>query len=102
AATRQLSALSLQLFAHSPPLEHGLPAWWQVPPPQVSVPLQNRPSSHDAVLFVCAHVPAPLHMSSVHGLLSSVHAVPAGLEQSSVAQEPPAVLIPSSRADADR
>src|SRR5262249_18373324 len=64
----------------------GSPAWAaQLPPLQVSAPLQNRPSSQGAVLLGCVQVPAPLHWSLVQPLPSSVHAVPDGAKQLSAA-----------------
>jgi hypothetical protein len=60
----------------------GLPVWLeQLPPLQVSVPLQNRSSLQGAVLFGCVQTPLPLHWSVVHGLLSVAQAVPAGSRQ---------------------
>jgi hypothetical protein len=45
AGLRQESVASVHVVLHS--VVHGLPACpLQVPPPQVSAPLQNRPSSH--------------------------------------------------------
>src|SRR6185369_1378398 len=41
----------------------------------MSGPLQNVPSSHGAVLAVCAQVPVPEQWSSVQSLTSSVHGV---------------------------
>src|SRR5262249_2034337 len=47
---KQLSAASLQVDAHSAPPAHGSPVCaLQLPPLQVSAPLQNKPSSHGAV-----------------------------------------------------
>src|SRR5439155_1380496 len=65
----------------SPSAVHGSPLCAQVPPLQVSVPLQKRPSSQDAVFGVCAQVPAPLQVSSVQTLPSLVQAVPAAVWQ---------------------
>src|SRR5262245_64296149 len=73
AGSRQLSAASLQVSAHSGPPVQGLPTCTQVPPLHVSGPLQKSPSSHGAVLFGCVQAPAPLHWSFVHALPSSVH-----------------------------
>src|SRR5439155_9003342 len=56
----QLSAASLDRSLHSAPPVHGSPLCVHVPPLQVSVPLQTRPSSHDAVLCMCVQAPAPL------------------------------------------
>jgi hypothetical protein len=47
----------------------GAPAWHE-PPPQMSPVVQALPSSHEFVLFVWVQPDAPLHASSVHGLLS--------------------------------
>ena len=85
AATKQLSAASLQELLHSAPPAQGSPAWPQVPPPQVSAPLQKRPSSQGAVLLVWAQVPAPLQKSSVQTLLSVAQAVAVELKQLSAA-----------------
>jgi len=65
-AAKQLSAPSSQLSEQLPSLsgpEHGSPACTeQLPPLQVSAPLQNSPSLHGAVLFGCWHtLDAPLH-----------------------------------------
>jgi hypothetical protein len=55
-ATKQLSPLSLQESAHSPPPLHGLPACMeQEPALQVSAPLQNTPSLQEFVLFETSH-----------------------------------------------
>src|SRR5206468_488404 len=83
---KQLSAASLHVDAHSAPPAHGSPACTpQLPPPQVSAPLQNSPSVQGAVLFGWAQVPAPLHWSLVQPLPSSVHATPTGAKQLSAA-----------------
>src|SRR5262245_64260763 len=77
----------------------GLPACTeQLPPPQVSPPLQNRPSLHGAVLFGCWQTAlAPLQVSLVQTLPSSVHAVPFVLNVQLVVQHEPAVpLLPPS------
>src|SRR5437762_2063833 len=55
----QLLAASLHMSLHWAPPVHGSPLCVQVPPLQVSVPSQKRPSSQDAVFGVCAQVPAP-------------------------------------------
>jgi hypothetical protein len=81
AATKQFPAASLHELLHSAPPAQGSPAWPQAPPLQVSTPLQKTPSSQGAVLFVCRHVPVPLHLSSVQALLSSVQALAAALKQ---------------------
>ena len=58
------------LLQMGPPL-HGLPAWTeQVPPLQVSVPLQYKPSVQDAVLLGLLQPIPTVHMSSVQTLLS--------------------------------
>jgi len=72
-------AASLHELLHSAPPVHGSPLCVQVPPLQVSVPLQKSPSSQEAVFGVCAQVPAPLQASSVQTLPSLVQAVPAGV-----------------------
>ena len=80
--SKQLSAVSLHASAHSEPPVQGSPACTeQLPPEQVSLPLQNRPSLHDAALFVCAQVPDPLHASVVHWFPSDVHGVAASVRQ---------------------
>jgi hypothetical protein len=43
----------------------------------VSVPLQNKPSLHGALLLGCVHAPVPLQTSFVHALPSVAHAFPA-------------------------
>ncbi len=43
----------------------------QVPPPQLSAPLQRTPSSQAAALFVCVQLPAASQPSAVHGSPSS-------------------------------
>lgn len=48
---------------------HTLEPPMQIPPEQVSFEVQASLSSHDAVLFVYAQLPA-LQVSLVHGLLS--------------------------------
>jgi hypothetical protein len=77
----QLSAASLQLSLQFGPVlwpGHGLPAWLeQDPPAQVSLPLQNKPSLHAAVLFVPPHVPAVQVSLDVH-TLPSLQPVPFG------------------------
>src|SRR5207248_2346896 len=77
AGSKQLSAASLQVRAHSGPPAHGSPAWFVQPPApsQVSGPLQNVPSLHDAPSgeLGCVHVPAPSHTSLVHGFPSLAH-----------------------------
>ena len=81
---KQLSVVSLHTAAHSVPPAQGSPAWTlQLPPPQVSAPLQKRPSLQDAVLFGCPQEPDPLHWSFVQPLPSSVQVVPDGAKQSS-------------------
>ena len=45
---------------------------------QLSLPLQKRPSSHEAALLGCEQVPLPSQTSSVQPLLSSVQAVLTG------------------------
>jgi len=61
AGSRQLSAASLHVCAQAGPPAHGSPEWVLHPPPlQWSLPLQKRPSSHGAVLFVCTQAPPPL------------------------------------------
>jgi hypothetical protein len=73
----QLPAASLQLSAQFPSPSgpgQGLPAWLQVPPPHVSVPLQKIPSLHDTVLFVPPHAP-PEHWSLDVHTLPSLHAL---------------------------
>jgi hypothetical protein len=78
---KQVWAASLQLLAHSPAPAHGFPACTlQVPPLQVSGPLQKKPSVHGSLLFVWTQVPLPSHSSVVHGFPSLVHGVPAGSE----------------------
>jgi len=79
AAVWQVAAASLQVLLHSAPPAHGSPLCVQVPPLQVSVPLQKNPSSQDAVFDVCAQVPEPLHTSSVQTLPSLLQPVPAGV-----------------------
>jgi hypothetical protein len=80
--SKQLSAPSLQASEHSVPPRHGSPAWIeQVPPPQVSEPLQNSPSLQGALFAGCVQEPEPSQMSSVHGLPSSVHGVPSTFSQ---------------------
>jgi hypothetical protein len=81
AAAKQFAAASLHELAHSAPPAQGSPAWPQAPPLQVSTPLQKRPSSQGAVLFVCWQVPVPLQVSSVQALLSLVQALAAALKQ---------------------
>src|SRR5207253_32440 len=75
--SKQLSAASLQVCAHSGPPTHGSPAWLMQPPAasQVSAPLQKRPSLHDdpAGAFGCVHVPAPSQTSVVQPLPSLAH-----------------------------
>jgi hypothetical protein len=58
--SKQSSAASLQRSAHSDPAVHGSPVCPQVPPLQVSVPVQKSPSSHGAVFAGWMHVPVPL------------------------------------------
>jgi hypothetical protein len=79
-AALQLSDVSLhdseQFESPSAP-GHGLPACVeQLPAAHVSAPLQNNPSSQEAVLFGCVQVPLPLHTSFVHTLPSLVQALP--------------------------
>jgi len=68
---------SLQAPAQVPmPPAHGSPGWTVHDPARhVSGPLQNVPSSHGPVLFVCAQVPVPLQKSSVQTLPSVEHGV---------------------------
>ena len=101
----QLSAASLQDSLQLPsPSDpgHGLPECTeQVPPLQVSVPLQNRPSLQGAVLFGCWQtLLTPLQTSLVQTLPSSVQAVRLALKVQSAAQQEPAVPLfaPSSQA----
>ncbi len=55
---KQSSAFSRQVSLHSGPARQGSPLWTQAPPLQLSVPLQNRLSAHDAASFGgCAHAP---------------------------------------------
>src|SRR5262249_51270588 len=74
AGSKQLSAASLQVCAHSGPPAQGSPVWLLQPPApsQVSAPSQKRPSVHvvPAVEFGCVQLPVPSHTSSVHWLLS--------------------------------
>ena len=50
---------------------HGFPAWTlQLPPLQVSAPLQNSPSVQASLLFACVQPVVALQPSVVHGLLS--------------------------------
>src|SRR5439155_24812850 len=88
AAVWQSWAASLQMSSHSAPPVHGSPPCVQVPPLQVSVPLQKRPSSQDAVLGVCAQVPEPLQASSVQTLPSLVRAVSGAVAQVPSASSP--------------
>jgi hypothetical protein len=82
AAVKQSIAVSLQLLLHCGPPVHGLPACTtQLPPLQVSAPLQNTPSLHGSVLAGWVHEPLPLHLSSVQPLPSSVHGVFTGALQ---------------------
>jgi hypothetical protein len=75
-SARQLSTDSLQMFWHTAPPVHGSPLWIeQLLPPQVSLPLQNRPSLHGDEFALCRHVPDALQMSVVHTLLSLAHGV---------------------------
>jgi hypothetical protein len=72
-AGSQLSAVHALLSSQS-----SVPApGWQLPPPQVSPVVQASPSSHGAVLSVCAQPLAGAHVSVVHGLLSLQSSVPA-------------------------
>jgi hypothetical protein len=72
-----LSADSLQVLLHSGrPLQGSPECDEQVPPEQVSAPLQYRPSSQDAVLLGWVQVPEPLQTSLVQTLPSSVQAAP--------------------------
>jgi hypothetical protein len=48
----------------------GTPGW-QSPPPHTSIPLQERPSLHEAVLFTWRQPVAGTQASSVHGFASS-------------------------------
>src|SRR5207248_6129678 len=82
AAVWQVAAASLQVLLHSAPPAQGSPLCVQMPPPQVSVPLQKTPSLQEAVFGVCAQVPEPLQASSVQTLPSVVQAVPAAVWQS--------------------
>jgi hypothetical protein len=76
ALAKQSSVDSLQVLPQMPPPVHGSPVCApQVPPLQVSSPLQNSPSSHGALLAVCAHVPLPSQKSSVQTSESLVHGV---------------------------
>ena len=101
----QLSAASLhdslQLPSPSGPGQGSPACTVQVPPLQVSAPLQNRPSLQGAVLFGCVQrLLVPLQTSLVQTLPSSVQPVPAVLNVQSVAQHEPAVPLfaPSSQA----
>ena len=77
--SKQLLPDSSQMFAQSEPPVHGSPACTeQLPPEQVSAPLQNKPSSQLAVLFGCVHDPEPLHTSFVQTFPSLVHDAPLG------------------------
>jgi len=55
---------------------HGLPLLTQDPSMQLSSPLQNSPSSQEALLAGCVQVPDPSHWSSVHTFPSSGHGSP--------------------------
>jgi hypothetical protein len=82
AAVKQFRSVSLHVVLHSAPPAHGSPACrLQLPPLQVSLPLQKTPSSHGAVLFGWVHAPAPSQTSSVQGLVSALQAVPAEAKQ---------------------
>jgi hypothetical protein len=71
---------------------------WHAPAEHVSAVVQALPSSHEAVLFACWQAP-PLHMSSVHGLLSLqsapvVHSGGGASEPASVLGLPPVQTPP--------
>src|SRR5262249_38440118 len=86
AESKQLSAASLQLWAHSGPPAQGLPAWTvQLPPPHVSGPLQKRPSPRGAALWGCVRAPVVLLWSFVPSSPAVVQAVPAAAKQLSAA-----------------
>src|SRR5688572_14150670 len=73
AGAKQLSAVSLQVAAHSSPPPQGSPVPPQAPMPlQVSVAVQKRASLHAAptVRLGCRQTPDP-HTSRVHWLPSS-------------------------------
>ena len=77
--SKQLSVASWQVL-HSVSGQ-GSPAWKeQLPPLQMSAPLQKMPSSHGLLLFGCAQAPAPSQVSLVHTFPSSVQAVPEGVK----------------------
>src|SRR6185369_3023518 len=68
-----------------PPV-HGSPACWeQVPPLQVSAPLQKTPSLQDTALFGCEQLPLPSQTSLVQPFASVVQTVPAATKQLSAA-----------------
>src|SRR6185369_16248023 len=73
---KHVCATSSHVSAHTGPPRHGSPACpLQVPPAQVSTPLQNVPSSHGAVLLAWPHVPAPSQRASVLTFESPAHGV---------------------------
>src|SRR5690606_28746198 len=68
----QASVDSLQVRLHSTPALQGAPACsTQLPPLQVSAPLQNRPSEQGALFAGWTQAPLPLQRSSVQPLPSS-------------------------------
>ena len=93
--SKQLSVASLQVSAHSVPPVHGSPAWTQAPPLQVSVPLQNNPSLHDAVLFGLEQPTPAVQTSFVQTFPSLQAALFAVATQFPAAQESFVHAIPS-------
>jgi hypothetical protein len=92
AATRQVSAASLQTLLHSGFDVHGLPLPLQTPPWQTSVAVQNAPSLH-GVVFGFATLP----QTPVCGLQTPSLQVSATLEQSTAA---PAAQTPAAHSSA--
>jgi hypothetical protein len=83
AGSLQLSALSLQRSAHSPPARARVAgrARSTCRPSKCRCQLQNNESVHEAVLFGCRQFAAPSHISSVQTLPSSGASLPVGLER---------------------
>src|SRR6185503_6322221 len=66
-----VASLQLSVVQETPsPQLTGTPGW-QLPPPQTSLPLQNRPSPHGSVLFEFTQPVPDTHVSVVQRLPSS-------------------------------
>ena len=80
---------------HAVPLGRKAPV--QEPALHVSPVVQERPSSHAAVLFGWVQMPDALHTSLVHWFPSEMQAAPVAASWQVGLQQSPAVQLPSSQ-----